>query len=202
MMDMKYMLFSQKGIVSDEPLLIFRKPVPIGRLRPRSIKTRFTKYTISDTITNVKRQKNTVLEVRMSKYLVIVESPAKAKTIRKYLGNDYKIVASMGHVRDLPQSHLGVDVKNDFEPMYITMTGKSQLIKSLKEDAAKAEKVYLATDPDREGEAISWHLAHLLKLDGSSACRITFNEITQNAVVNAIKEPRPLNMNLVGEHLC
>ncbi|HPO76836.1 MAG TPA: type I DNA topoisomerase, partial [Thermoclostridium caenicola] len=133
----------------------------------------------------------------MSKYLVIVESPAKAKTIRKYLGNDYKIVASMGHVRDLPQSHLGVDVKNDFEPMYITMTGKTQLIKSMKEDAAKAEKVYLATDPDREGEAISWHLAHLLKLDGSSALRITFNEITQNAVVNAIKEPRPLNMNLV-----
>lgn len=133
----------------------------------------------------------------MSKYLVIVESPAKAKTIRKYLGNDYKIVASMGHVRDLPQSHLGVDVKNDFEPMYITMTGKGQLIKSLKEDAAKAERIYLATDPDREGEAISWHLAHILKIDGSSPCRITFNEITKNAVVNAVKEPRPLNMNLV-----
>lgn len=133
----------------------------------------------------------------MSKYLVIVESPAKAKTIKKYLGDEYKVDASMGHIRDLPESHLGVDVKNDFEPMYVIMTGKSKLIKSLKEDAAKAERVYLATDPDREGEAISWHLAHVLNLDGSSPCRITFNEITRNAITNAIKEPRPLNMNLV-----
>lgn len=133
----------------------------------------------------------------MSKYLVIVESPAKAKTIKKYLGNDYKVAASMGHIRDLPESHLGVDVKNDFEPMYVIMTGKSKLIKSLKEDAAQAEKVFLATDPDREGEAISWHLAHILNLDGSSPCRITFNEITRNAISNAIKEPRPLNKNLV-----
>jgi len=133
----------------------------------------------------------------MSKYLVIVESPAKAKTIKKYLGNDYKVAASMGHIRDLPQSHLGVDVKNDFEPMYIVMTGKSKLIKSLKEDASKAEKIYLATDPDREGEAISWHLAHILKVDGSTPCRITFNEITKNAIANAVKEPKPLNMNLV-----
>jgi len=133
----------------------------------------------------------------MSKYLVIVESPAKAKTIKKYLGSDYKVAASMGHIRDLPQSHLGVDVKKDFEPMYIVMTGKSKLIKSLKEDASKAEKVLLATDPDREGEAISWHLAHILSLDGSSPCRITFNEITRNAITNAVKEPRPLNMNLV-----
>ena len=133
----------------------------------------------------------------MSKYLVIVESPAKAKTIKKYLGNDYKVTASMGHIRDLPQSHLGVDVKNDFEPMYIIMTGKSKLIKSLKEDASKAERIYLATDPDREGEAISWHLAHILKVDGSTPCRITFNEITKNAIANAVKEPKPLNMNLV-----
>ena len=133
----------------------------------------------------------------MSKYLVIVESPAKAKTIKKYLGNDYKVTASMGHIRDLPQSHLGVDVKNDFEPMYIVMTGKSKLIKSLKEDASKAERIYLATDPDREGEAISWHLAHILKVDGSTPCRITFNEITKNAIANAVKEPKPLNMNLV-----
>ena len=133
----------------------------------------------------------------MSKYLVIVESPAKAKTIKKYLGNDYKVAASMGHIRDLPQSHLGVDVKKDFEPMYIVMTGKGKLIKSLKEDASKAQKVFLATDPDREGEAISWHLAHILKLDGSSPCRITFNEITKNAITSAVKEPRPLNMNLV-----
>lgn len=133
----------------------------------------------------------------MSKYLVIVESPAKAKTIRKYLGDDYKIAASMGHVRDLPQSHLGVDIKNDFAPMYITLTGKTALLKSLKEDAQKVEKVYLATDPDREGEAISWHLAHILKIDPEAECRITFNEITKNAVVNAVKNPRKINMNLV-----
>lgn len=133
----------------------------------------------------------------MSKYLVIVESPAKAKTIRKYLGNDYKIAASMGHIRDLPQSHLGVDINNDFKPMYITITGKSELIKSLKEDAANAEKVFLATDPDREGEAISWHLSHILKIDPETQCRITFNEITKNAVINAVQNPRPININLV-----
>jgi len=137
------------------------------------------------------------MEAEMSKYLVIVESPAKAKTIRKYLGNDYKIAASMGHVRDLPQSHLGVDIKNDFAPMYITLTGKTALLKSLKEDAKNAEKVFLATDPDREGEAISWHLAHILKIDPNTECRITFNEITKNAVVNAVQNPRKINMNLV-----
>lgn len=133
----------------------------------------------------------------MSKYLVIVESPAKAKTIRKYLGNDYKIAASMGHIRDLPQSSLGVDINKDFEPMYLTITGKGDLIKSLKEDAANAEGVYLATDPDREGEAISWHLSHLLKIDQASQCRITFNEITKNAVVDAVKHPRTIDINLV-----
>jgi len=133
----------------------------------------------------------------MSKYLVIVESPAKAKTIRKYLGPNYKIAASMGHIRDLPQSHLGVDIKNDFNPMYIIIAGKSALIKSLKEDAANVEKVFLATDPDREGEAISWHLSHILKIDPQTDCRITFNEITKNAVVNAINNPRQINMNLV-----
>lgn len=133
----------------------------------------------------------------MSKYLVIVESPAKAKTIKKYLGNDYKITASMGHIRDLPQSHLGVDIKNDFSPMYIIIAGKSTLIKELKADAEKAEKILLATDPDREGEAISWHLSHILKIDPETDCRITFNEITKNAVVNAVKQPRPIDMNLV-----
>ena len=133
----------------------------------------------------------------MSKYLVIVESPAKAKTIKKYLGNDYKISASMGHIRDLPQSHLGVDIKNDFNPMYIIIAGKSTLIKELKADAEKAEKILLATDPDREGEAISWHLSHILKIDPETDCRITFNEITKNAVVNAVKQPRPIDMNLV-----
>ena len=133
----------------------------------------------------------------MSKYLVIVESPAKAKTIKKYLGPDYKILASMGHIRDLPQSHLGVDIKNDFNPMYIIIAGKSTLIKELKADAEKAEKILLATDPDREGEAISWHLSHILKIDPETDCRITFNEITKNAVVNAVKQPRPIDMNLV-----
>ncbi len=133
----------------------------------------------------------------MSKYLVIVESPAKAKTIRKYLGTDYKIAASMGHIRDLPQSHLGVDIKNDFNPMYIIIAGKSELIRNLKEDATNVEKVFLATDPDREGEAISWHLSHILKIDPQTDCRITFNEITKNAVVNAVKNPRQINMNLV-----
>jgi len=133
----------------------------------------------------------------MSKYLVIVESPAKAKTIKKYLGPDYKVAASMGHIRDLPESHIGVDIKNDFTPMYITLTGKSSLIRSLKEDAKNASKVFLATDPDREGEAISWHLTHVLKIDPQSECRITFNEITKDAVVEAIKNPRALNMNLV-----
>ena len=133
----------------------------------------------------------------MSKYLVIVESPAKAKTIKKYLGSDYKIAASMGHIRDLPQSHLGVDIKNDFSPMYIIIAGKSTLIKELKSDAEKADKIFLATDPDREGEAISWHLSHILKIDPETDCRITFNEITKNAVVNAVKQPRPIDMNLV-----
>lgn len=133
----------------------------------------------------------------MSKYLVIVESPAKAKTIRKYLGANYKVAASMGHIRDLPQSHLGVDIKNDFNPMYIIIAGKSGLIKNLKEDAASAEKIFLATDPDREGEAISWHLSHILKIDPQTDCRISFNEITKNAVENAIKNPRQINMNLV-----
>ncbi|MCX7773937.1 MAG: type I DNA topoisomerase [Clostridia bacterium] len=133
----------------------------------------------------------------MSKYLVIVESPAKAKTIRKYLGPDYKIAASMGHIRDLPQSHLGVDINKDFNPMYITITGKNELIKSLKEDASSVEKVFLATDPDREGEAISWHLSYLLKIDPQTQCRITFNEITKNAVVTAVQNPRKINLDLV-----
>ncbi|HHW22541.1 MAG TPA: type I DNA topoisomerase [Clostridiaceae bacterium] len=133
----------------------------------------------------------------MSKYLVIVESPAKAKTIRKYLGSNYKVVASMGHIRDLPQSHLGVDIKSDFNPMYIIIAGKSGLIKNLKEDASNVDKIFLATDPDREGEAISWHLSHILKIDPQTDCRITFNEITKNAVENAVKSPRQIDMNLV-----
>ena len=133
----------------------------------------------------------------MSRYLLIVESPAKAKTIKKYLGNDWKISASMGHIRDLPQSHLGVDVSRNFEPMYINIQGKNDLIKSLKADALEVDQVYLATDPDREGEAISWHLAKLLNIPPDSASRVTFNEITKNAVTQAVQQPRAIDMNLV-----
>ncbi len=129
--------------------------------------------------------------------LIIVESPAKAKTIKKYLGGKYKVVASMGHIRDLPKSQLGIDVENDFEPKYISIRGKSKLINSLKKDAKEAKKVYLATDPDREGEAISWHLSSLLELDESNSARVIFNEITKNAVQNGIKNPRAIDMNLV-----
>ena len=129
--------------------------------------------------------------------LVIVESPAKAKTIKQYLGKNYSVIASMGHVRDLPKSQMGIDFENNFEPKYITIRGKGDLITKLKKEAKSASKVYLATDPDREGEAISWHLAQLLNIPENSKCRITFNEITKNAVKNAIKEPREINQNLV-----
>ncbi len=134
----------------------------------------------------------------MAKYLVIVESPAKAKTITKYLGKNYKVVASMGHLRDLPKSQLGVDIENDFEPKYITIRGKGELLSKLKRDAKNADKIYLATDPDREGEAISWHLAHLLQIDQESECRISFNEITKNAVKAAVKQPCKINEDLVN----
>ena len=134
----------------------------------------------------------------MANNLVIVESPAKAKTIKQYLGKSYNVIASMGHVRDLPKSQLGIDVENDFAPKYITIRGKGDLLSKLKKDAKSAKKVYLATDPDREGEAISWHLAQLLDIDETSKCRITFNEITKNAVTQAIKEPRPIDMDLVN----
>lgn len=131
------------------------------------------------------------------KKLLIVESPAKAVTIEKYLGKDYNVVASMGHVIDLPKSQLGVDTENHFAPKYITIRGKGTLLNSLKKEASKADKVYLATDPDREGEAISWHLAKALGIEEGSKCRVTFNEITKNAVKEAIKEPREIDMKLV-----
>ena len=131
------------------------------------------------------------------KKLLIVESPAKAGTIKKYLGNDYTVMASMGHVIDLPKSQLGVDVDHNFTPKYITIRGKGSLLTQLKKEASKAEKVYLATDPDREGEAISWHLAKALNIDPNSKCRVTFNEITKKAVKAAIKEPRCIDMDLV-----
>lgn len=133
----------------------------------------------------------------MAKYLVIVESPAKAKTIKKFLGNNYEVVASNGHVRDLPKSSLGVDIENDFEPKYITIRGKGELLAKLRKQVKKADKVYLATDPDREGEAISWHLYHSLKLQDKPTNRITFNEITKNAVKSSIKEAREVDMDLV-----
>ena len=133
----------------------------------------------------------------MAKYLVIVESPAKAETIKKFLGKNYDVMASNGHVRDLPKSTLGVDIENDFEPKYITIRGKGDLLAKLRKAAKKADKVYLATDPDREGEAISWHLLEALKLDPAKTSRITFNEITKNAVKQSIKQARDIDINLV-----
>lgn len=133
----------------------------------------------------------------MSEMLVIVESPAKAKTIGKFLGSKYKVVASNGHVRDLPKSQLGVDVEHDFEPKYITLRGRGEVLENIRREAKAAKKIYLATDPDMEGEAISWHLAHILKMDANSPCRIVFNEITSNTVKKSVKEPRAINMDLV-----
>ena len=132
----------------------------------------------------------------MAKYLVIVESPAKVKTIKKFLGKNYEVVASNGHVRDLPKSQMGIDVEHDYEPKYITIRGKGDILAKLRKEVKKADKVYLATDPDREGEAISWHLSQALKLDGKNVRRISFNEITQNAVKASLKQPRDIDMNL------
>ncbi|AYW45192.1 type I DNA topoisomerase [Tetragenococcus koreensis] len=131
------------------------------------------------------------------KYLVIVESPAKAKTIEKYLGRNYKVVASVGHIRDLPKSKMGIDVENNYEPYYITIRGKGDVTKDLKKHAKKAEKVYLASDPDREGEAIAWHLSYILGLDLHDKNRVVFNEITKDAVKEAFKEPRSIDLDLV-----
>mgnify|MGYP003050706759 CR=1 FL=1 len=133
----------------------------------------------------------------MAKYLVIVESPAKVKTIKKFLGSNYEVLASNGHVRDLPKSQLGIDVEHDYEPKYITIRGKGDILAKLRKEVKKAEKVYLATDPDREGEAISWHLYIALKLADKKVYRITFNEITKSAVKAAIKDARKIDMNLV-----
>ena len=134
----------------------------------------------------------------MAKYLVIVESPAKVKTIKKFLGKNYEVVASNGHVRDLPKSTMGFDAENDFEPKYITIRGKGDILAKLRKEVKKADKVYLATDPDREGEAISWHLSQALKLEDKNVNRISFNEITQNAVKASLKQPREIDMNLVN----
>ena len=133
----------------------------------------------------------------MADFLVIVESPAKAKTIERYLGNKYKVKASMGHIRDLPRSQMGVYEENNFEPKYITIRGKGPVLKELKNAAKKAKKIFLAADPDREGEAIAWHLAHSLNVDITSDCRVVFNEITKDAIKESFKHPRPINMDLV-----
>ena len=132
----------------------------------------------------------------MADKLIIVESPAKANTIKKFLGGNTKVVASMGHIRDLPKSKLGVDIEHNFEPEYINIRGKGDLIKSLKNEAKKAKKIYLATDPDREGEAIAWHLAYILNIPEDSICRVTFNEITKETVQNSMKNPRKIDKNL------
>lgn len=133
----------------------------------------------------------------MAKYLVIVESPAKVNTIKKFLGSNYEVVASQGHVRDLPKSQLGVDVENDFEPKYITIRGKGDLLSSLRKEVKKADAIYLATDPDREGEAISWHLTKAINMEDKKVYRITFNEITKTAVRESLKNARQIDMNLV-----
>ena len=132
----------------------------------------------------------------MADKLIIVESPAKANTIKKFLGGSTKVLASMGHIRDLPKSKLGVNTEKDFEPEYINIRGKGDLIKELKKEAKLAKQVYLATDPDREGEAIAWHLAHILEIPEDSVCRVTFNEITKETVQSSIKKPRKIDMNL------
>ena len=134
----------------------------------------------------------------MANKLVIVESPAKAKTIGKFLGRGYKVEASQGHVRDLPKSQIGVDVENNFEPKYITIRGRGEILSKIRKEARSASRIYLATDPDREGEAISWHLANVLGIDEASACRIEFHEVTSKAVKAAVKNPRQINMDLVN----
>src|SRR5690625_1010603 len=133
----------------------------------------------------------------MSENLVIVESPAKAKTIERYLGKKFTVLASMGHVRDLPRSQMGVDVDDNFKPKYITIRGKGETLKELRKAAKKAKNIYLAADPDREGEAIAWHLAYALKVDETSKCRVVFNEITKDAIKESFKSPRTIDSDLV-----
>ena len=133
----------------------------------------------------------------MAKNLVIVESPTKAKTLSKFLGRNYKVMASIGHLRDLPKSKFGVDIEDNFEPQYINVRGKAKIINEIKKEASKAENVFLASDPDREGEAIAWHLAYLLDLSLSDKNRVVFNEITKEAVLDAMKHPRKIDLNLV-----
>lgn len=152
---------------------------------------------MAETKRTTKKTGKTSTKRTAKKKLVIVESPTKVDSVKKYLGSAYNIEATMGHLRDLPKSQMGVDIEHDFEPKYITIRGKGELIAKLKKKAKAADKIYLATDPDREGEAISWHLANILDIDPSSECRITFNEVTKNAVKEAVKDARPIDMDLV-----
>ena len=134
----------------------------------------------------------------MADKLIIVESPAKANTIKKMIGGRTKVIASMGHIRDLPKSKMGINIENNFEPEYINIRGKAKLINSLKKEAKQANTVILATDPDREGEAIAWHLAYILGIPENAVCRVTFNEITKQAVQTAIKKPRKIDKDLMS----
>ncbi len=160
-------------------------------------KTKTTKATAAKTAKKSASKTTKRKKAVAKKKLVIVESPSKAKTIGKFLGSSYSVVASVGHIRDLPKSQIGIDIENDFEPRYINIRGKGDVIKELKKEAKNASKIFLATDPDREGEAISWHLAHILGIDRSEECRIVFNEITEEAVKNAAKNPRQIDEKLV-----
>ena len=135
---------------------------------------------------------------KSKKNLIIIESPTKAHTIQECLGSNYRVIASKGHVRDLPKSSLGIDIENGFAPHYINIRGKGDTIKELRKEAKKASKVFLATDPDREGEAISWHLAYVLGIDPDKALRVTFNELTKNVIKTSVKNPRGIDMNLVN----
>src|SRR5690625_4112848 len=154
-------------------------------------------FTISEDFRIYLRSPHFGRKIYMSDYLVIVESPAKAKTIERYLGKKYKVKASMGHVRDLPKSQTGVDTENNYKPKYITIRGKGDVLKELRSAAKKAKKIYLAADPDREGEAIAWHLAYSLNIDEDSECRVVFNEITKDAIKESFKHPRTIDKDLV-----
>ena len=171
----------------------------MSEIKSTETKTATKKTTVKKTTAKKTTTKKTAAKKKTSAIgtLVLVESPTKAKTIERYLGKGFTVRASMGHLRDLPKSQFGIDVENNFAPKYINIRGKGDLIKSLKKEAAKADKVYLASDPDREGEAIAWHLSHLFDIEEGAHCRIVFNEITKPAIQAAIKTPHPINIDMV-----
>ena len=171
----------------------------MSEIKSTETKTATKKTTVKKTTAKKTTTKKTAAKKKTSAIgtLVLVESPTKAKTIERYLGKGFTVRASMGHLRDLPKSQFGIDVENNFAPKYINIRGKGDLIKSLKKEATKADKVYLASDPDREGEAIAWHLSHLFDIEEGAHCRIVFNEITKPAIQAAIKTPHPINIDMV-----